>query len=579
MHFSIPDTQELFAEATGQSYTAYNIYINGTFHASLRYKQLHSLNEQLRKYYLGAVKVSNSNVSNIINNIFPPKKFLPLTPNQIDVRRAGLEHYLQLMGQDTSVVHMPLWQEFWLRAQLETALAEGVLQIDEVDAQDEHWYDRGGGSSGSICNDHSDVENSIYKLDSNTNRHLFGSEFEGNGEFFKRAISLEILLPNDFQVKVNCQVMDNASAVLSKVANCLHLSRKLLNYFGLFLIRKDEKDSLILLRKLMDFESAYISRIYLQSCQIQLRKSYWNPKYDAILFEDVTALNLLYMQTVAEVDREWILCTPEVRERLEIHREMGKKREYMEIVRRLPLYGCLQFVASKIDYPESDTMALIAIGNRELSMRILKSDKIYETKFRVTRMRCWRVITLHGTNTSKEKPPHNLQLSFEYLISKDNLRWITITSPQAMLISVCLQNMVDELLHQKDEILTTELGQEQRKMPNDSDSVNNSVTISQKLNTSGLSTASAFSTSSTSSTTSSASSASSSTSSTPSSIYSMDVGPVHPVTLLSQRILSKHHPKVTSSQSYGAVFIRNSNSLSESVQNEAFDEVIGDDDL
>lgn len=31
-------------------------------------------------------------------------------------------------------------------------------------------------------------------------------------------------------------------------------------------------------------------------------------------------------------------------------------------------------------------------------------------------------------------------------MSKDKLQWITITSDQAILISVCLQSMVDELL-------------------------------------------------------------------------------------------------------------------------------------
>lgn len=43
-----------------------------------------------------------------------------------------------------------------------------------------------------------------------------------------------------------------------------------------------------------------------------------------------------------------------------------------------------------------------------------------------------------------------MELSFEYLMSKDCLKWITISSEQAMLMSVCLQGMVDELLNQKD---------------------------------------------------------------------------------------------------------------------------------
>lgn len=35
-------------------------------------------------------------------------------------------------------------------------------------------------------------------------------------------------------------------------------------------------------------------------------------------------------------------------------------------------------------------------------------------------------------------------------MTKNCLKWITISSEQAMLMSVCLQGMVDELLNQKD---------------------------------------------------------------------------------------------------------------------------------
>lgn len=43
-----------------------------------------------------------------------------------------------------------------------------------------------------------------------------------------------------------------------------------------------------------------------------------------------------------------------------------------------------------------------------------------------------------------------MELSFEYLMPKNILQWITISHEQAMLMSVCLQSIVDELLNQKD---------------------------------------------------------------------------------------------------------------------------------
>lgn len=102
MHFSIPDTQEL-NEGNGSTYIVclhdnflwkisliniyfkgYNIHINGVFHCTVRYRQLHNLHEQLKKEY-----GQNSIPS------FPRKKLLPLTASQLEERRSMLEKYIQ----------------------------------------------------------------------------------------------------------------------------------------------------------------------------------------------------------------------------------------------------------------------------------------------------------------------------------------------------------------------------------------------------------------------------------------------------------------------------------------------------
>lgn len=63
----------------------YNIYINGINHCTVRYKQLHNLNEQLKKNH------GSNNVPT-----FPSKKFLPLSANQVEERRSHLEKYIQI---------------------------------------------------------------------------------------------------------------------------------------------------------------------------------------------------------------------------------------------------------------------------------------------------------------------------------------------------------------------------------------------------------------------------------------------------------------------------------------------------
>merc|ERR1711997_27074 len=45
----------------------------------------------------------------------------------------------------------------------------------------------------------------------------------------------------------------------------------------------------------------------------------------------------------------------------------------------------------------------------------------------------------------------NLELSFEYLMPSGELQWVTIVSSQAILISLCLQSMVEELLRLRNE--------------------------------------------------------------------------------------------------------------------------------
>lgn len=541
MHFSIPDTQELYAETTGTTYTGYNIYINGSFHSCLRYKQLHALNEQLRRHCLPM---------GVVMPEFPPKKFLPLTNTQVESRRQSLEHYLQLVGQEARISKLQIFQQFFLNSQLETALADGVFEEYFGYAAEEN----GTSSSGS-----------------------------GKVEEFMRYVCLEVILPNGYQLKVPSCISDNSSTLLRKALTSVQLSEDIMPYFCLFLVRRETKDSLVLLRKLMDFETPFVSRLYNQPCQIQIRKSYWNPNYDLVLMKNTIGCNLLFMQTISEIEREWILASPEMLKKLKSLQEYGMHKEYVDMARQLPLYGCLQFLTSTVDYPEPETTALIAIGNKELSMRTMQQDKIIETKFRVTRMRVWRVTALHNTQEGKDKTS-NLQLSFEYLMSKQNLRWITINSPQAMLMSVCLQEMVNELLNYKD---SAEL-----KIP--SNTLVNSNNTYPSSHSSSSSSSSSFTyptpTSSCSSSTATPtsnynvqhlyneSSPTSDAATTPCDILSSPSTEA-PVKFLAHRILNKQNPRISKQHSYGAVFYRNRTLAREdSVQNEAF-EGIGDDDL
>ena len=78
--------------------------------------------------------------------------------------------------------------------------------------------------------------------------------------------------------------------------------------------------------------------------------------------------------------------------------------------------------------------------------------------FQVTKMRCWRIMTLADVVEAQEEADSEiddaetvithskLELSFEYLMPSGELQWVTIVSSQAILMSLCLQSMVEELL-------------------------------------------------------------------------------------------------------------------------------------
>ncbi|XP_053980964.1 sorting nexin-17 [Hylaeus volcanicus] len=376
MHFSIPDTQE-FIDTAGNTYVGYNIHINGLFHCTVRYKQLHNLHEQLTKDL------------DVPIQSFPPKKFFPLTVSQQEERRLALEKYIQSIGQNVVVNDSGVLNAFLLNAQQETI----------------------GGLS--------------------------------KNEF------VDIFLMNGCKITINISTGDHSGIVLKKVYKHLKLLEQYHLYFALFIVAQDEGNSVYLLRKLQDFESPFITNKHIHTIgsRIVLGKNYWDVGYDLELMNNAVAMNLLYIQAVAEIQRGWILVADELKDHLTTLKNHGKKKEYLDIARTLKYYGYIQFAPCSCDYPQSDSKVLVAIGKNELNLRTLSDEQQSEEMFKVSRMRCWRITTVQSSlERCNESDDFSLELSFEYLIAKNQLQWITITSDQAILMSVCLQAMIDELL-------------------------------------------------------------------------------------------------------------------------------------
>lgn len=379
MHFSIPDTQDI-NEESGSSYVGYNIHINGIYHCTVRYKQLHSLNEQLKKIH-GANNVPE----------FPPKKFLPLSSSQLEERRAYLEKFIQSVGQAPHLMN--------------TEIFNGFL----FSAQQESFHDK--------CQE----------------------------------VSLDVFLMNGYKITINANTNERTDQILEKVCCHIGLPTNYMFYFSLFLISREDDGDIIITRKLQNFESPYISKKSFQgNHRVVLRKSYWDPGYDVEIMTDKVGLNLLYTQTVSDVERGWIVCGKDTSSQLATLQATGSKKQYLDLARTLKYYGYVQFQPCTCDYPYPGAAVIVSAGYRELNLRVtLDNGEIKEGCFKVTRMRCWRITTHNERIEDGQRKEQVLELGFEYLMARDKLQWITITSNQAILISVCLQSIVDELLLKK----------------------------------------------------------------------------------------------------------------------------------
>lgn len=386
MHFSIPDTQEVKDE-NGSSYVAYNVHINGSFHCMVRYKQLHNLHDQLKKEYGQAVLPP-----------FPPKKLLPLTPTQTEERRSVLEKYIQRVSQDVRIISDDIFTGFLLSAQQETQ----NISPHEVD--------------------------------------------------------FDVFLMNWQKVMVRVLSTDPTDVVLDAIARTIGIPPEHVCYFALFLVKKIGTD-ITIKKRLENFEAPYLSQVVAgpNHCVV-IRKSYWDSGFDEDLLEDSVSLNLVYVQALSDLERGWIQAGKQTHRQLSTLQAKGSKKEYLHLARTLKYYGYIQFAPCVCDYPHPNTRALISAGGRELNFRLGgPQGETKEVSFRVTRIRCWRIITSVGDQADGDQPNTKrtsegrirLELSFEYLVSKSMLQWVTVVSEQAILLSMCLQGMVGELLLKK----------------------------------------------------------------------------------------------------------------------------------
>ena len=251
---------------------------------------------------------------------------LILSQAQVEERRFGLERYLQLVSQDPRLSQGLAFNGFLLASQQET---------------------------------HADPER--------TNE-----------------VDLDVFLMNDQKITVRGWTVLQTQDVIERVCLQLGILDQHISHFGLFLVQRAESNmrpglnngpvasgekfqsntsnnQMTLVKKLQDYESPYISlkshpvSAMGHKLKLMLRKACWDSRIDSELFRHKGSLNVLYFQTLSDVERGWISADPETRKQLGSMQARGAKTDYMEAVRNLKDYGYIHFSSCLCDYPSTNT--------------------------------------------------------------------------------------------------------------------------------------------------------------------------------------------------------------------------------
>ncbi|XP_007933017.1 sorting nexin-31 [Orycteropus afer afer] len=322
---------------------------------------------------------------------FPPKYYLAMTTSMADERRNQLEQYLQNLSMEPSVLRSDVFVDFFKQLQLSTF------------------------------------------------------------NIMTKKTSLDIFLPDGKSIKIEIVTSDTAERVLELVSHRIGLCRELLGYFGLFLIRLQKEGKLSVMKKMADFELPYVSlqNFEVENCQVGFRKWYMDPSLDSMLMDCKVAVDLIYQQAIQDIEKEWAKPTQAQREKLATLQKEDSQTKFLELSREVWHYGCLQLDPCTCDYPEPGCLAVVSVGNNEISCHItLPDDQTEDIIFLMNRVKCWQV-TFLGTRLDRDGPPRtlnqNLELRFQYC--KDSRwQWFVIYTKQAFLLSSCLKKMISEKL-------------------------------------------------------------------------------------------------------------------------------------
>ncbi|VDD91984.1 unnamed protein product [Enterobius vermicularis] len=454
-------------------FQAYNLHVNGAYHASVRYSKLLRFHGKLHEHFGSDLKLAE----------FPAKKFFRnLDKNAIKERRLGLAAYFQSLVQQPAVAQHYITECYFLSFQVDSFRPSSNKVLIDISLPD--------GSSKTIrCSVQHSPEIVLKRFAED-----FGierSHAEKFGLFIARkrgysggsqlmAIGSEEEYPDFLCKKLDCLPIIFVTIFLNLIPDFTA---------GVRLLRNFESPYVSL--QLLNRKSAPSGVFY---CLL-IRKLVWDPKVEITLFNDPGAVLLLYKQAVCELRNGKInpLHESEMNELIEAEKK-GASAQFLRLCYNQPTYGyeCLEDCVS--DYPAVDTHCHLKVGRRcivldyadlnnlvsfypniglvlcvsviyivqreysylilfkmdgnkitpvsplilRLILTILKDGRS-QAVFRATRIRVWRIAQIADCDP-------DFIFQFEYLMSKELFKNITLRTRQAVLLSLIMQSFGAEIL-------------------------------------------------------------------------------------------------------------------------------------
>ncbi|MCP9263268.1 Sorting nexin-17 [Dirofilaria immitis] len=399
IHISIPTTQTLVETDGSHTYDAFDIYVNGAYHASIRYSHLLKFHEKLRSHFGLKLKTSD----------FPSKKlFRTLDQKALEERRLSLA-----LVQVQSIAQHFITENAFLNFQIESFRPSSSNVSVDIFMAD-------GTKETVRCNVEHPTEIILKRF-----ADIIGLSVENVGYF------------GLFVAKRRCASDDG----------------HFMPSFG-----SVKYPDTLPIRLLRNFESPYLSIHLLNQKSaatgvfyfIVIRKLIWDPKIEEEIMDDPRAVLLLYKQAANDLyNGHFIPRQIEIKNRLLALEEQGNYIQFLRLCHLEPNYGYEVFESCSSNYPRPGTECNLKVGRRHILLEFKNEgsrDSVTRAEFRATRIRVWRI---------SQQDDKGFTFLFEYLISKGVFQWITLYTNQAILLSLLLQSIGFEILKEHRSLMTT----------------------------------------------------------------------------------------------------------------------------